>query len=234
MHEADRQLEQLPDRRKVPEEQLSELAPVVRREMLRRLILFHGGIGVQRVSSRQIALAEHLLSCPEDAEVTLSGGLTVYRTSDALIFQERGEAEDARRRHAGEASAHQAGEILPVRAVYSVIPRQEAQKIPSEPYTKWFDYDKITNDIVFRTRQSGDKIVLAGVGTKSVRRYMIDEKIPVSVRDRIPVLAMGSQILWIVGYRMSAAFQITEETESILQVTVHLPENGPEKGKQYE
>ncbi len=98
---------------------------------------------------------------------------------------------------------------------------EKNQKIPEKQYTKWFDYDKIGEPVSFRTRKSGDSLILAGVGTKTVQRYMIDAHIPERERDRIPLLVSGSQVLWIVGYRMNAAFQVTEETQTILQVTVH-------------
>jgi len=64
---------------------------------------------------------------------------------------------------------------------------------------------------------------------------MIDEKIPENERDRIPVLADGDHILWVVGYRISDYYKITDETEHILEAEVnHLPDGGeqPEDGGQ--
>ena len=47
---------------------------------------------------------------------------------------------------------------------------------------------------------------------------MIDEKIPRQERDKILLLAEGHHILWIVGYRISEYYKITEHTRQILQV----------------
>ena len=47
---------------------------------------------------------------------------------------------------------------------------------------------------------------------------MIDEKIPREERERILLLAEGHHILWIVGYRISEYYKITEHTRQILQV----------------
>ena len=70
-----------------------------------------------------------------------------------------------------------------------------------------------------RTRKTGDYIrIMPGYGKKTVKAFMIDEKIPREDRDRICLLADGSHILWIVGYRVSEKYKVTEHTKTILQV----------------
>ncbi len=92
------------------------------------------------------------------------------------------------------------------------------QEIPENRYTKWFDYDTIKNTLSVRTRQTGDYITLKDEKRKTVKAYMIDEKIPRQERDKILLLAEGHHILWIVGYRISEYYKITEHTRQILQV----------------
>ena len=53
---------------------------------------------------------------------------------------------------------------------------------------------------------------------KRLKDYMIDQKIPKELRDSIPLLADGSHILWIIGYRISSYYKVKEETKRILQV----------------
>lgn len=53
--------------------------------------------------------------------------------------------------------------------------------------------------VVLRCRQEGDSIRLSG-GTKSVKKLMIDRKIPASQRLRIPVIADDAGILGIYGF----------------------------------
>lgn len=60
--------------------------------------------------------------------------------------------------------------------------------------------------------------MLAGERRKTLKAFFIDEKIPKEERDRIPLVADGSHILWIVGYRISEHYKITEETETVLQI----------------
>jgi len=52
--------------------------------------------------------------------------------------------------------------------------------------------------IVVRPRRTGDSLQLSG-GTKSLKRLMIDRKIPAARRDRMPVITAGEQILAVYG-----------------------------------
>lgn len=95
---------------------------------------------------------------------------------------------------------------------------ENAGSFPQKEYTKWFDYDKITDTLLWRTRRQGDGIFLKGVGRKSLARYMIDEKIPAAKRDATPVLADGNEILWIPGGRINEKYKITSETKNIIEI----------------
>ena len=47
---------------------------------------------------------------------------------------------------------------------------------------------------------------------------MINEKIPAAERDIMYLLADGSHILWVPGYRISSYYKISENTKYILAV----------------
>ena len=110
------------------------------------------------------------------------------------------------------------------------VHREKELEIPKNQYTKWFDYDKINVGLSIRYRKNGDYLTLSGGGKKKLRRYMIDEKITENERDRIPVLADGDHVLWVVGYRISDYYKITDETEHILEAEVILPGGGEPEG----
>lgn len=102
-------------------------------------------------------------------------------------------------------------------------------EIPKEGYTKWFDYDKINNIILLRTRQKGDFIKVDSRGsTKKINSLFIDEKIPREDRDSIPLIADGSQIIWVIGGRISEDYKINEDTKTILEIKIH---GGKRNGK---
>jgi tRNA(Ile)-lysidine synthase len=93
------------------------------------------------------------------------------------------------------------------------------EKIEEKKYTKWFDYDKIINNMVVRTRRSGDFLVIDQEGRhKTLGRCFIDGKIPSAERDAIPLLACGSEVLWIVGGRINERYKIQADTRNVFQV----------------
>lgn len=90
---------------------------------------------------------------------------------------------------------------------------------PEKNYTKWFDYDIIKNTVKIRHRQPGDYITIQkSGGTQKLKQYFINEKIPQSERDAVWLVADGSHIMWIVGYRQNQAYQITDKTRRVLEV----------------
>jgi len=96
---------------------------------------------------------------------------------------------------------------------------KDSLKKSKNVYTKWFDYDKIKANVVLRSRLSGDFIrIHKDGGSKTIKKYFIDEKIPVSERDRILLLTVGSEVLWVVGYRTNPAYEVSEDSYNILEV----------------
>lgn len=86
-------------------------------------------------------------------------------------------------------------------------------------YTKNIDYDKISGSLQVRNRQAGDRISLKN-GSKKLKDFFIDEKIPKTCRDNIILIADGSNIIWIVGYRLSEAYYITDQTKRVLEIKI--------------
>ena len=116
-----------------------------------------------------------------------------------------------------QSESFQAGDLI---LTVSLISR-DFGKIQEKKYTKWFDYDRIEQKLVIRHRQPGDRICLFdGGGSKKLKDYLIDRKIPVEERDQLWLLADGSEILWIIGDRISAAYKVKEQSSRILQAEI--------------
>ena len=93
---------------------------------------------------------------------------------------------------------------------------------PQTPYTKWFDYDIIKNSVVIRNRQPGDYITIDDQGnTQKIKKFFINEKIPNRDRDHVLLVADGSHIMWIVGYRQDKSYQVSEQTRRILEIRIN-------------
>ncbi len=74
--------------------------------------------------------------------------------------------------------------------------------IEEKVYKKMLAYDTIGPNLCLRSRCSGDYLTVRG-GRQKLKRYLIDSKYPKDRRDRLPLLAQGSHILWAVGGKIS-------------------------------
>ncbi|AEF16313.1 tRNA(Ile)-lysidine synthase [Thermoanaerobacterium xylanolyticum LX-11] len=100
-----------------------------------------------------------------------------------------------------------------------IIDRESIESLNLGRYRKFFDADLIDGDVVVRHRRIGDCISPLNMrGTKTLKKYFIDEKIPREERDKIPLLAIGNTILWIVGYRISEKYKVRDSTKKILSI----------------
>ena len=108
------------------------------------------------------------------------------------------------------------------RAVFRVFPYDKDKQVPSETYTKWLDYGRI-QEVLFRTRRPGDEIAIdlqGGICKKSLNKFMTDVRIPKSRRDEMYILADGGDVLWVPGYRISASHKVSEQTATILEISI--------------
>ncbi len=103
---------------------------------------------------------------------------------------------------------------------FEIKDRDFSQNIPTDLYTKWFDYDKIRNCPNVRFRQNSDYLTINDRDEKkSLSDYMINEKIPAKKRDSIPLLTDGDHVMWVVGYRISNAYKVSDDTKKLLVAT---------------
>jgi tRNA(Ile)-lysidine synthase len=84
-----------------------------------------------------------------------------------------------------------------------------------------FDLQGLTGMLVLRNFRPGDRIRPLGMsGRKKVKDLFIDHKVPQSQRAKLPLLAMGQEILWVPGYGRSELGRVTEKTRSLLRIKV--------------
>lgn len=95
----------------------------------------------------------------------------------------------------------------------------ELKNIPVKRYTKWFDCDKIKNRLEVRHRRVGDYFIADNKGSrKMLSDYFKDEKIDSLRRDDIWVIADGSHILWVIGYRIGEYYKVTDKTTKVIEI----------------
>lgn len=71
----------------------------------------------------------------------------------------------------------------------------------------WFFPQLCLEGAVLRTRREGDRFRRAGSScSKELRRYMSELHIPARLRDRILLVAVGNEVLWIPGFAHAVGY----------------------------
>ncbi len=223
--------------------ELASLPPDLRSEVVKLLIFREA-----RETSRPVRLLRahieavvDLITSPSDGQkhVPLPGGLVASRTYEALtIAPQRG---PTRHRQATKQDERviplpQSGSVIfPLLDI--VITAEVIRTDPPEGGAKscapdalltgsgntdrsaCFDLDTIPGPLFVRTRRIGDRIHPAGGGTRKLSDFFIDNKVPRDERDKVPLLVLSDDVIWIVGMRQDERFSVTPETKRILRVT---------------
>lgn len=92
----------------------------------------------------------------------------------------------------------------------------------------YFDYRKVPKEAIWRFREDGDVFEKFGGGSKKLKAYLIDKKIPVRMRDFIPVLANCNEVFVIAGVEISNKIRIDDGVSTCYKLTV---EKNPNKQK---
>lgn len=81
------------------------------------------------------------------------------------------------------------------------------------------DFDKCGTKLVARSRRPGDRFQPLGMAEpKKLQDFMVDCKIPRAWRDRVPLVCSPTEILWVVGWRISDIAKVTIDTRQVLHL----------------
>ncbi|MBI4590009.1 MAG: tRNA lysidine(34) synthetase TilS [Candidatus Rokubacteria bacterium] len=98
--------------------------------------------------------------------------------------------------------------------------RPASYRPPADPWTAVFDRAGLPGVFTVRSRRRGDRFhPFGGPGTKRLKAFLIDLKIPRWRRERLPLLVANGEIAWVVGCRRGAIAPITAATRRVLEVT---------------
>ncbi len=186
---------------------------ILQRYVLREA-LRNAGISLKDVTKAHVEGLLSLFEKPVGKVIALPHGTEAERTYRAVVVRRTGERKPTK--DAGTPSS------MEIR----VFPREKNQNLPEKECTKWFDYDRIKGNVSLRFRKPGDVFSTREGSHKKLKDWMIDEKIPKALRDGIEVVADGEEVLWVPGFRRGESKKITEQTKTILEITVH---RGPGK-----
>src|SRR5690606_29121202 len=99
-----------------------------------------------------------------------------------------------------------------------VVPREKFQLEKSSAIAQ-LDADKIQFPLTWRSWREGDDFIPFGVRhSKKISDFLIDMKVPLPAKSKVSVIEASGEILWVVGYRISNRFCVTENTANVLVI----------------
>lgn len=92
--------------------------------------------------------------------------------------------------------------------------QKDLQNLHKEYLANAVDCAKMNSNLVLRSRCSGDRFSDSARGiTKTLKKWMNEKKIPPELRNAVPVLASGDQVLWVGGFGTNAPFAVSDRTQ---------------------
>ena len=94
-------------------------------------------------------------------------------------------------------------------------------KVTQEKNHFYFDYEKLEFPLIVRTKEEGDKFLPIGMESyKKLKKFFIDEKIDKELRETMPIVTAGDEIILIGNIRKSSIGKFTAESNKIILVKV--------------
>ena len=197
-------------------EGLSGLHPVIRTGLIRR-VFEKLSRKLKDVEDVHIRAIDGLRLNQSGRSLSLPYGITALREYDNIVLKK---GSDIKKNQISPDITTPYGEKPEGKGMgvsLKVSDRALLGDIPREQGVKWFDYDRIGSMPVLRNMEDGDYLLIGkDLNKKSLRRFMIDNKIPLSERSGITLLADGSHVLWVVGYRQDESCLVTPDTKKVL------------------
>ncbi len=165
---------------------------------------------------------------PPGKQATLPAGLALFHERGALVIAERLPLPDEPLLRSGQdmpvtlpAKAALPGGRWCFRA--EIVARDDLQAHPRTNVNRWqafLDAAAAGPGLSLRTRRPGDRFRPLGMKGQhmSLGEFFIAQKVPVYLRDRIPLLVSGGRIIWVAGHRIDEAAKVTATTKKVLWV----------------
>lgn len=182
----------------------------VYRLILRALKAIGMGVNIEKKHLKMIK--EMALESENGTKISLPNGLTVIKEYNFITFTNRNTKPSSKEYPFVKGKLDISN--------FGLIETFVLKKFNIGEYTHLIDLTKLPKDAKWRFRRDGDVFEKFGGGTNSLSDYLIDKKIPVRLRNLLPVLASGNEILIVAGVEISDRVKIDKNTKTAIGINV--------------
>lgn len=167
-------------------------------EALRRFMVDHGKAG------QRLALAGQLMAERHSDVVLLWQARALPPTSLAVVLPTP-----------GTLTLRGLGVTLTART----LALTQVWKSQVEPRRAFVDFDVVRSPLAIRFPRPGDRFYpLGATGSQKLQDFFVNNKVPRAKRPYVPLVLSGTEILWVVGYRIAEPFKIRPGTRCGLEL----------------
>jgi len=200
---------------------LKELRVSLKRRVVRYALKTIQG-SLRRVTFDHVAGILKLMESPQPhSQISLPYGIEVYKEYDCLRF-----ALALKETISFYYEANKVPEIITIpeierKIAITVLDWDQNNSPLTEKNIALIDFEKIKFPLIVRNWKRGDRFQPLGTqGSKKVKDFFIDLKIPRSERKQVPLVLFGDQIAWIAGLRIDEKVKITQSTKKVVKLVI--------------
>jgi tRNA(Ile)-lysidine synthetase-like protein len=106
-----------------------------------------------------------------------------------------------------------------VRADPAEVPTEGIAPDADDADVEYVDADRLEGPLTVGSAREGERMRPLGMsGTKKLSDVMMDAKVPMRRRARVPIVREGDHVVWVAGIRLSEAHRITRDTRRVVRL----------------
>lgn len=203
---------------------LSLVPQFLRLSVIRRAVAEIMGKPSRLTSKHLLSLDDLLSPNTTRGEVSLPEGLRAERRGEVLALtrgKREGPTEDWEVALDVPGSLQVPGSDIEIR--FDILERSATHpdQPATPPHEAYLDLDTITRPLVVRNRRKGDRFhPLGAPGSRKLKDFFIDQKVPRELRDRVPLLVDQEGIICVLGFVIGERCRTRHETRRLLHIVM--------------
>lgn len=181
-----------------------------------------GGIEVELGYEQLIIRPKGLLPQPKEG---FEAAIIVPGETVINLWQTNGNEDknSGERLVVNQSRASEEASISQLRVITSILPSSSVALscLGKDTNIAYLDYHSLALPLRLRNRRSGDRFQPCGlVGSKKIKDFFIDLKLPLDQRDKIPLMVDQEKIVWVAGLRIDERVKVTNNTDKVLKIKI--------------